>query len=402
MPSPAGRASCHRPWGHTHTADSRPGAQSAADTKHLFISQEGENSGRSGSSQPSSSLPEEHIPEEQPARVEAQSQQRVKQGAIDVVFQHALCQRCQEELPALRQGKRCLLQLPPQEQATQEDSCWARQHQQGSIEGPGGEAGSNWALRPVGQQAPVAEEARVRAKGHGPWGQGLASAYRGPEGLVSAAAGTMVAASRKPREKLVRVMQASCRARQIKATSFRAIQPLSGACVLTTLQGKELRGSMSREPLPGPAQPSSSPVGVVWKRQASCIDSQQRQHHGLGLSHGEVLGGHMLTQHRQEVEGQAHRLGDQQGRHKRGQPHTLQGTQALGDRPRGRGSPKDPPSTCQPRWSGSPPNNRSRGTVTCVGGKGGLDPAVPPASWGPTPASCSCIHSSRAWPGQGS
>ena len=94
VPSPAGRASCHRPWGHTHTADSRPGAQSAADTKHLFISQEGENSGRSGSSQPSSSLPEEHIPEEQPARVEAQSQQRVKQGAIDVVFQHALCQRC--------------------------------------------------------------------------------------------------------------------------------------------------------------------------------------------------------------------------------------------------------------------------------------------------------------------
>lgn len=42
---------------------------------------------------------------------------------------------------------------------------------------------------------------------------GLSSTYRGPEGLVTAAAGTMLAASRKPREKLVRVMQASCSAR---------------------------------------------------------------------------------------------------------------------------------------------------------------------------------------------
>lgn len=49
------------------------------------------------------SLPEEHIPEEQPAGVEAQSQQRKEQGAISVVVQHALSQRCQEELPALGQ-----------------------------------------------------------------------------------------------------------------------------------------------------------------------------------------------------------------------------------------------------------------------------------------------------------
>lgn len=44
-------------------------------------------------------------------------------------------------------------------------------------------------------------------------GVGLTSTYRGPQGLVSAAAGTMVAASRKPSEKLVRVMQPSCSAR---------------------------------------------------------------------------------------------------------------------------------------------------------------------------------------------
>lgn len=44
-------------------------------------------------------------------------------------------------------------------------------------------------------------------------GEGQAGTYRGPEGVVSAAAGTMVAASRKPSEKLVRVMQANCSAR---------------------------------------------------------------------------------------------------------------------------------------------------------------------------------------------
>ena len=73
-----------------------------------------------GNSQLPLLLPEEHVPEEQPAGVEAQSQQREEQGAIGVVLQHALGQRGQEELPALGQGKRCLLQLPPQEQAAQE------------------------------------------------------------------------------------------------------------------------------------------------------------------------------------------------------------------------------------------------------------------------------------------
>lgn len=92
-----------------------------------------------GNSQLPPSLPEEHVPEEQPAGVEAQSQQREEQGAVGVVLQHALGQRGQEELPALSQGEWCLLQLPPQEQAAQECSCWARQHQQGSVERPGEE-----------------------------------------------------------------------------------------------------------------------------------------------------------------------------------------------------------------------------------------------------------------------
>lgn len=92
--------------------------------------------GRVGDSHLPSALPEENIPEEEPAGEEAQCQQREEQGAIGVVRQHALSQHGQEEPPALGQGERRLLQLPPQEQAAQERSCWACQHQQGSTEWP--------------------------------------------------------------------------------------------------------------------------------------------------------------------------------------------------------------------------------------------------------------------------
>lgn len=116
------------------------------------------------------SLPEENVPEEQPAGVEAQSQQWEEQGAIGVVVQHALCQRRQEELPALSQRQRRLLQLPPQEQAAQECGCWARQHQQSSIERPGRRSGVRWALswghrHQVGWEGICEGESGVRGTG---------------------------------------------------------------------------------------------------------------------------------------------------------------------------------------------------------------------------------------------
>ena len=81
-----------------------------AETKYRFISQEGEYEGVWGVPtaifMPQGKLtllPEENIPEEQPARVEAQSQQWKEQGTVGVVFQHALCQCRQKELPALSQ-----------------------------------------------------------------------------------------------------------------------------------------------------------------------------------------------------------------------------------------------------------------------------------------------------------
>lgn len=145
------------------------------------------------------SLPEENIPEKQPTRIQTQGQYWEEEGAIGVVFQHTLGQCCKEELPTLCQRQWHLLKLPPQEQATEKRDSWAGHYQQGSIECPGEKGKFKYV--PWWVPAKVLVEKR------------LTSTYRGPWGLVSAAAGTMVAASRKPREKLRRAMQPSCSAR---------------------------------------------------------------------------------------------------------------------------------------------------------------------------------------------
>lgn len=137
--------------------------------------------------------------------------------------------------------------------------------------------------------------------------------------MTRTAAGTRVRARMKPREKFTRAVQPSSTARYSTATNFSTFQPCSVPSPVRSLQPHRTTHSCS---LWAPSdtsrdEPGQLPVCVMRQSQACGVHGDGRQHHGLGLGHGEVLHSHLLEACRQGVERRSGQVADDQRRQHR-------------------------------------------------------------------------------------